>query len=141
MAEYRIPVEETFCWQKPVKSKVLETAPAEPTKGDRYIVAGLGGGWSEASVNDIAWYDGAAWKFDTPAEGWAVHVDADDLVNIFDGSDWAPITASDPNSHVQGTDTVLDSGGANEVTAAQAKEAYDSRAQWDAELGCVVFDI
>lgn len=32
-----------------------------------------------------------------------------------------------PNDHVQNTDTFLDFGGANQISAAQAKEAYDQR--------------
>lgn len=43
--------------------------------------------------------------------------------------------------HTQNTDQYLDQGGANEITAAQAKEAYTRRAQYDADLGVLKFDI
>ena len=45
------------------------------------------------------------------------------------------------NSHVQNTDQFLDEGGANEVSAAQAKEAYDKRGVYDADLGCILMDL
>jgi len=41
-----------------------------------------------------------------------------------DGSDHADVATNSAARHTQGTDTKLDDGGANEVTAAQAKAAY-----------------
>jgi hypothetical protein len=41
-----------------------------------------------------------------------------------DGSDHADVAANSAASHAQGTDQALDAGGANEVTAAQAKTGY-----------------
>jgi hypothetical protein len=38
------------------------------------------------------------------------------------------------NSHVQNTDTMLDEGGINQVSASQLKEVYDNRPIWDNDL-------
>lgn len=40
-------------WQDSVLDKDLTTAPGSPSTGDRYIMAGTGGGWSGGAVNDI----------------------------------------------------------------------------------------
>jgi len=43
--------------------------------------------------------------------------------------------------HTQNTDQYLDYGGVNEISAAQAKEAYTRRAKWDPALECLTFEI
>lgn len=53
----------------------------------------------------------------------------DDLFYIVDGTSSKKITFNNlinsiSDLHIQGTDTALDTGGSNEVTAAQAKTAY-----------------
>lgn len=70
---YRVPVLETYSWQKQVGG-MLEAPPTSPapTKGDRYIVSdttSLSGAFI-GHADDIAWFDGAAWQFDTPSDGW-----------------------------------------------------------------------
>jgi hypothetical protein len=152
MAQYRIPVEETFSWQRPVINMVEVTAPASPTKGDRYVIAGVGGDWSTATIGDIAWYDGAAWKFDTPLQGWSVYNKADDEVYKFNGAAWAALVGgagtgdmtkavydADDDGIVDEAESLND--GTNTVTAAQAKEAYDRRGAFDADLGCIIMEI
>jgi hypothetical protein len=186
MAQYRIPVEETFSWQRPVKD-ILNDPPGVPAKGDRYIVGVGTGAWS-GKDNDIAWYDGADWKFDTPTEGWQCWVEDVNEYYSYNGAAWVlsdlsakadkvvGATAGDFASldsdgnledsgknptdfedagavaaheglydhtelHVQGTDQGLDTGGPSAVTAAQAKEAYDRRGSYDAELGCILMTI
>lgn len=57
---------------------------------------------------------------------------ADDKVKIKPGSDLAGAVT---NSHVQGTDQFLDEGGANEVTAADAKDAVDKKHTQGTDLG------
>jgi len=88
MSTYRVPVLEDFSWQPPIKDKDLETAPAEPSKGDRYIVAANGGDWSGGAAKDITYYDGENWQFDTPSEGWKCWVEDEDLYYHFDGTNW-----------------------------------------------------
>jgi len=88
--KYRVPVLETFGWQEPVKSTTINAAPNSPTKGDRYIVpknvvpADIWDGHSD----DIAWYDGTIWKFDTPEAGWSTFVESQLLAFTFNGTEW-----------------------------------------------------
>lgn len=178
--QYRIPVEETFSFQRPVIDKDLVTAPVG-VEGARYIVAANGGGWSGGAAKDIAWYHGAAWHFDTPLEGWITWAKDENEFYVFDGAAWVKLdtttgdmlksvydtnddgivdkaeTVDDGSSgnsstavevrdacdkaHAQGTDLGLDTGGANPVTAAQAKLAYDSRGTYDATLGAILMTL
>lgn len=90
MATYRVPVLEDFSWQPPVKDKDLFDAPGAPSKGDRYIVASgtsSGDDWF-GYTNDITYYDGVNWQFDTPSEGWRCWLDDEDAYYYFDGTDW-----------------------------------------------------
>jgi len=85
MATYRIPVLEDFVWQPPVIDKDLTTPPAIKTKGDRYIVGtGAGGDWS-GHDDDITYYDGADWQFDTPNEGCQLWVKDEDAFYVYKG--------------------------------------------------------
>lgn len=91
MTTYRVPVLRDFGWQPPVKDKDLNSAPGVPSKGDRYIVgAGVATGddWF-GREDDIAYYDGAAWQFDTPSEGWQCWVEDENKYYVFDGTGWS----------------------------------------------------
>ena len=134
MAQYRVPVLEQFEWQQKITS-ILSTPPGSPAKGDRYIVgASPTGDWA-GQANSIAWFDGYIWKFDVPAEGWVAYNNATNLYLYFTGSAWANLT------HMQNTDQYLDQGGANEISAAQAKTAYDRRGSYDTDLKVILFEL
>jgi len=53
----------------------------------------------------------------------------------------ATIAGLAANSHVQNTDQYLDFGGLNQISAAQAKEAYDRRGTYDVQLQCILFNL
>lgn len=69
---FRVPVLETFLWQKEVNDIINNPTEVTFAKGDRYIVGSepAAGSVFENHANDIAWFDGSAWNFDTPAIGW-----------------------------------------------------------------------
>lgn len=82
-------------FQDPVKDKDLCTPPATPSTGDRYIVCS--GGATDAWAgheNDIAEWDGIAWVFSTPSEGWVTWVEDENTYYIFNGTSWAPWSAN-----------------------------------------------
>ena len=87
MAKYRISVEETASWQKPVLS-ISDAGTA--TEGNRYIVGEDPTGTFEGlTPHDIAWYDGTEWQTDTPTEGWRVYnLDTSQFL-VFGGTTWA----------------------------------------------------
>lgn len=78
---YRIPVEESFSWQRPIKS-FQDTVPGGPAKGDRYIL--------NAPDNRIATFIGAttSWIYDTPQLGWSLVNLSDFKKYIFNGVQW-----------------------------------------------------
>ena len=135
MTQYRIPVESTFSWQRPVLDKDLETSPA-PVKGERYIVKVAGGGWSGGAAKDIAWYDGAAWQFDTPAAGWLTWVVDEAKFYVYKAGAWALMDEGqgdmekavydiDDNGIVDKAETVDDGTSGNSSTAAEVRNAVD----------------
>lgn len=148
MAKYRIPVEETFSWQRPVKNVAQATAPELPAKGDRYIMSAK---WDEdGGAGKIAWHDGSGWKFDTPQHGWAVINETDASIYIYITDTWTKLDtgAGDMFKSTYDTDAdgIVDAAealndGVNTVTAAQAKTAYDARGQWDGDLGCIIMNL
>lgn len=88
MAQYRITVEETFSWQGPIIS-IINDAPSDPSKGDRYIV-GTPTEEDPFETHDksIAWFNGTAWVFDVPEEGWIVYNIQTKRTIQFDGDNW-----------------------------------------------------
>ncbi|WP_417309255.1 DUF2793 domain-containing protein [Devosia sp.] len=75
--------------QLAVIDRDLTAPPTEPTPGDRYIVAAPAvGDWSGHEM-DIAAWDGSAWQFFGPAEGWLAWVVDEAGLIAWDGSGWA----------------------------------------------------
>jgi len=56
------------------------------------------------------------------------------------GVDIDDVSDAVSKAHTQNTDQYLDQGGANEISAAQVKEAYDRRGVYDADLGCILME-
>lgn len=74
--------------QNAVADRDLTAPPGSPAEGARYIVgASATGAWS-GHDNDIAIYDGGAWRFDDPQEGWLVWVSDEDRLLAWAGSAW-----------------------------------------------------
>lgn len=155
ITNYRVPVLEKYAFQPPVLDKDLTSPPVSPVKGDRYIVGpSATGAWS-GKDDYIAWYDGAAWKFDQPFDGWLVWVVDESLPYYFYNSMWNVSDVAGKADKVSGaTDTdiaTLDAFGnltdsgvliATVITAiAQAQTAYDERAMYDSDLGMIRFNL
>ena len=87
MSFYRVADLDKFNYQSPVISRDLTTAPTA-SKGDRYIIAGIGGAWSTGTINDIAYYTTSSWVFLTPVEGMITWVASINQFCYYDGSVW-----------------------------------------------------
>lgn len=62
--------------------------PADPAEGDRHIVAaGASGAWLGAD-HAIATREDGAWRLQTPQIGWIAWSIADDVVFVWDGTEW-----------------------------------------------------
>lgn len=80
-------------WQASVFDRDLTAPPGSPTTGDRYIVAaGATGAWATHD-NKIAEWDGAAWVFTTPNEGYSVRVEDENLQLVHNGTAWVGLGA------------------------------------------------
>lgn len=103
--QYRIPVEETFSWQRPVKS-IENDPPAVPAYGDRYIVGDTPTGDWVGNAGSIAWCSnatGPVWSYDVPSLGWQAHVDSPDAkMYKFDGATWVSDDVSGKADKVSG---------------------------------------
>jgi len=83
MTTHLVEIRNKNSWQQPVEDKDLTAPPAEPSKGDRYIVgASATGDWS-GHDGDITYYDGSDWQFITKAEGQVVYVKDEDRVYAY----------------------------------------------------------
>lgn len=76
-------------WQESVLDKDLATPPVTPLTGDRYIVASSGTGAWLGKDDQIAEWDGTAWVFSIPNEGFATRVEDENILYIYDGASWA----------------------------------------------------
>ena len=74
--------------QLTVLQRTLTAPPASPVLGDRYIVAvGPTGDWT-GHARDIALWNGTAWEFFNPLQGWRAYVVDESALSIFDGTNW-----------------------------------------------------
>jgi len=90
MADYRVPILDTFDWQEAVKGR-LATPPGSPARGDRYVViATASGGWSgqEGKIAYCSNATGPVWTFVTPTVGWNTYVIDEGAYYYWNGSNW-----------------------------------------------------
>lgn len=100
--------------------------------------------------NKLFYYSGTVWvEFAQGGDMMKSVYDADDdgRVDVAEGINDGTYSATAQNiadavtkRHTQNTDQYLDFGGASQISASQAKEAYDKRAQYDSDLGVILFD-
>jgi hypothetical protein len=74
--------------QPNVADKDLSTPPGSPALGDRYIVGSSPSGAWASKTNQVAVYDGVAWRFAVPREGWTLYVQDEDRHYYYTGSAW-----------------------------------------------------
>ena len=149
MAKYHVPVIEEFEWQQAVIDKDLTSPPADPSKGDRYIVGSSATGDWSGHDGDITYYDGSAWQFITKKEGMKVWVKDEGKYYHYNGTSWVEASEGDMLKSTYDTDNdgivdkaeQLDDGSGNTCTAAEAKEAYDKRAIYVSEYGALEFNL
>ena len=93
MAIYKVPVLETFAWQRPVLGG-LDDPPGSPTKGDRYLIWAGSGAWI-GKTDSIAEYNGSTWDFITPTPGMAIWSIADDFPIFYRSAGYWDFITSD----------------------------------------------
>ena len=74
--------------QLAIVSRTVETPPASPQPGDRYIVpTGATGTWTGHAEAIAAWQDGA-WTFHAPRGGWLAYALDEATLLLWSGSGW-----------------------------------------------------
>lgn len=76
-----------------VLDKDLTAPPGGESDGDSYIVGGSATGDWAGQDNSIAYWDGSAWNFYAPSEGWYADVADEDKLYRYDGTAWAEYAA------------------------------------------------
>jgi hypothetical protein len=115
--------------QDNVLSKDQSSPPVGiPSLNDRYIVNPPGAGLWTGRDNDIAQWNGAAWIFHTPVEGWTVWVEDIDEHYTFDGTQWKIF------------ESFLDHSQLYNLTVADPHTQYQLRSEKGAALGYASLD-
>lgn len=80
-------------WQDSVLT-ISGAPPAAPSTGDRYLitVSGASGAWT-GHEDDIVEWDGAAWDFISPNEGFATFVEDEDVVYVYSNGQWVKMAS------------------------------------------------
>ncbi|MEL6830399.1 MAG: DUF2793 domain-containing protein, partial [Pseudomonadota bacterium] len=77
-----------------VRASDVTQPPADREDGDAWLVAAEPQGeWTIAQAHDLAVFADSGWRFFTPMPGWRVWDEAAAKLRIYDGSDWAPLSA------------------------------------------------
>lgn len=94
--------------QLAVLDRNLDTPPASPTTGARYIVGpSPTGAWS-GKTNQIATHDGTIWLFHAPQPGWLAFVLDENGLLAWSGSAWLPTLGLDATASMLGLNTSAD---------------------------------
>lgn len=90
---YRVPILESFSFQKQALD-FKETLPeTTASRGHRYIFVPSD---ENENKNKIAWCDGKVWKYDTPEKGWLIYIGGENAgLYLFNGTAWNKFNASD----------------------------------------------
>ena len=125
-------------WKESV-SGIMTSVPAGMATDSRFIVGnGCSSPW-DAHENDVAEWNGSSWEYVTPTEGAAVWVEGEDVLYVFNATDWVKFGttanhnnlagiqggAADDNYHLTQTrHTDLTDGGSSALHFHQADRDY-----------------
>ena len=91
---------EMLDWQESVESRSA-TPPGTPATGQRFLVIPTATGDWTGHEDEIAEYNGSSWDFVTPTPGTAVYVEDEELLYLYDGTQWEPMGMSMSHSDLQ----------------------------------------
>ena len=114
-----------------VRSRVIDTPPASPAEGDRYIVAaGAIDEWNQQSPN-LAMYVNGEWDFVVPLTGWRCWVEDEQIEVVYDNGAWSPLIVTQPAF----------TGIVHTVSALHAPSGVQSDTAMTVPAGSVVFGV
>jgi len=86
----------------------LSAPPTSPVTGARYIVGAAPTGDWTGKVNQIAAWDGAAWRFYAPEPGWLAFILAENGLLVWSGTAWLPTLGLDGEAPMLGINATAD---------------------------------
>lgn len=112
-----------FAYHLGVKDRDLTTPPGSPASGDTYIPAATATGAWAGKEGQIAVWDGEAWVFGVPREGWIASIDDEDVVIRYNGTVWSTGISFAETAHAD--QAVVTLGNANsEIGSLTISAAY-----------------
>lgn len=72
-----------------VLDRDLDEPPSEPEAGDRYIVGAMATGEWTGHDEDIALWDGNAWRFYAPEIGWLAYIADEEVLSAYKAGGWS----------------------------------------------------
>ena len=72
-----------------VKDRNLTAPPGSPASGDTYIPAATATGAWAGKETQVAVWDGSAWVFGVPREGWIAYIEDEQKISVFRSSAWS----------------------------------------------------
>ncbi len=118
-------------WQDSVIT-MSGTAPGAPSTGDRYIITIGAGAWA-GHDDEIAEWNGSSWDYTVPNEGFASWVEDEDVVYVYDSTQWVrlgtivdhgSLTGLDDDDHFQYVPTTGNRGFTGTVSGIDPTEDY-----------------
>jgi len=88
-------------WQQSVLEE-LDTPPGSPITGDRYLVIATATGDWVGHEDDIAEWDGSAWAYTTPNDGYAVWNEATNVQKVYNGTAWVLFGSTVNHTNITG---------------------------------------
>lgn len=95
--------------QLAVLDRDLSAPPMSPATGARYIVGAAPTGDWTGKADQIAAWDGAAWRFHVPEPGWLAFVLDENGLLVWSGTAWLPTLGLDGMAQMLGINTAPDS--------------------------------
>lgn len=88
-------------WQDSVLDE-LANPPGEPAEGDRYIIITEATGAWAGKETQIAEWDGSAWVYAVPNEGFCCRVEDIDLQKVYNGAAWVTFGSTVDHGNLNG---------------------------------------
>jgi len=101
------------------------TAPPAAVAGDCYIPKATATGVWASHENHIAYYDGSAWKFYTPEEGWTFWCAAEKTTVFFNGTSWRALDDAVFGAHKS------DGGGSQSLSSSFAGITFNTQSKYN----------
>ena len=108
--------------QLSLAARNLNTPPATPIDGQRWLIGPAPTGEWAGQAGLIAFRNAGLWQFLTPRKGWAAWIEAENILLIYDGANWVapPVPQVMQNMTMVGINATADATNKLSVNSAAA---------------------